>query len=245
MNLKDKNVLITGGTRGIGFALVEKFLEQGANVFTTGTSENSLKDLKSKLPKLNPDNLFPVDFASPQDFTAFCKEISKQDIEILINNAGINKIGDSEEISMEDWDRINRVNLRAPMELSQAVIPSMRKKNWGRIINLTSIFAVVSKEKRVSYSSSKFGLIGQSKALSLDLAPQNILVNCISPGFIDTELTRKVLGDEGIKELTAQVPLKRLGRPEEIANIALFLASGLNSFITGQNIIADGGFTSA
>jgi 3-oxoacyl-[acyl-carrier protein] reductase len=126
--------------------------------------------------------------------------------------------------------------------ISSIVSTHMIKNQYGRIINISSIFGEVSKEKRSNYSSSKAGLIGQTQAIALDLAPHGILVNSVGPGFIGTDLTKKVLGEKGIKEMTSQVPLGRLGEPKEISTIVLFLASSQNSFITGQNIIADGGF---
>jgi len=163
----------------------------------------------------------------------------------LINNAGVNKIESISHLSSKDWDWINTVNLKGPFLLTKAVTKTMKKKNSGKIINIASIFGVVSKEKRAAYSSTKWGLIGFTKAVALDMACFNIQVNALSPGFVDTELTQKILGKDGIESLIERIPLGRLAKPEEIANVVLFLCSENNSYITGQNIIVDGGFTSA
>jgi 3-oxoacyl-[acyl-carrier protein] reductase len=125
------------------------------------------------------------------------------------------------------------------------VSETMKKQNSGKIINIASIFSVVSKEKRAAYSSTKWGLIGFTKAAALDMACFNVQVNAVSPGFVDTELTRKILGRKEIKSLTERIPQGRLAKPEEIANVVLFLCSDLNTYITGENIVVDGGFTSA
>jgi NAD(P)-dependent dehydrogenase (short-subunit alcohol dehydrogenase family) len=130
------------------------------------------------------------------------------------------------------------------MVLCRAVLPAMRERSWGRIVNLTSIFGVVSKTGRASYSSSKFGLAGMTASLAVEVAGDGVLANCVAPGFVDTELTRRVLGDAGIAEMINSVPAGRLAQPEEIAHAVQFLASPRNSFITGQSLIVDGGFTS-
>ena len=135
------------------------------------------------------------------------------------------------------------MNLFAPFRLSQAAIPSMLDQNWGRIINISSIWGKISKEYRASYSASKFALDGVTLALAAEYSKNGILVNSVAPGFTDTELTRNVLGDNGIKKLAAGIPIGRIAKPEEIANLVVWLCSEENSYISGQNIIIDGGFT--
>ena len=164
---------------------------------------------------------------------------------MLVNNAGVNKINPIDEIAEEDWDWINAVNLRGPFLITKMLAKKMKEQKSGRVVNISSIFGVVSKEKRATYSTTKWGLIGLTKAIALDLAPHNILVNVVSPGFVDTELTRRILGDKGIDELVGKIPQQRLANSEEISKTVLFLASEHNTYITGQNIIVDGGFTSA
>ena len=149
------------------------------------------------------------------------------------------------EISLDDWDWINAVNLRGPFLLTQAVSEKMKKQKSGKIINIASIFGVVSKENSAAYSTTKWGLIGFTKAVALDLASFSVQVNAVSPGFVDTELTRRILDKKEIEKLVYTIPQKRLADAKEIAKTIIFLASDQNTYITGQNIIVDGGFTSA
>ncbi|OGT14982.1 MAG: dehydrogenase [Gammaproteobacteria bacterium RIFCSPLOWO2_02_FULL_38_11] len=235
MILKGHRALVTGGTRGIGRAIAIALKQAGADVLITGTQENT---------KVPPGYQYEaVDFSDEKFSKLFFGKIKKSDFTILINNAGINKIAPFSEISSKDYENIQRINMRAPFLLSQAVLPAMRKKKWGRIINMASVFGVVSREFRASYSVSKFGLDGMTAALAAEVAKEGILVNTVSPGFIDTELTRSVLGEEGMREMAARIPMKRLGKPEEIAKLVCWLVSPENTYISGQNIIIDGGFT--
>jgi len=234
MNKKYRAV-VTGATRGIGFAIAERLIKDGYDVIATGTSENA------NFP--NGATYHQVDFLDEESVLAFVDFLKNQQVDILVNNAGINKIGEFDSINVDDFDRILRVNLRAPFLLCQAVLPYMKKAQWGRIVNLTSIFGTISKELRASYSSSKFGLDGMTVALSAEVSKYGILANCVAPGVIDTDLTRKILGDNGIKELKAKIPIGRLGQVEEIASLVSWLVSEENSYLTGQNLIIDGGFS--
>ena len=227
--------VVTGGTRGIGFAITERLLKDGLDVITTGTK----KDAKYPVGA----SYYPVDFLSDDSVITFVEFLKQQQVDILINNAGINKIGEFESINMKDFDRILQVNLRAPFQLCQAVIPNMKANNWGRIVNLTSIFGNVSKEYRALYSSSKFGLDGMTAALSAEVSEFGILANSVGPGFIDTDLTRNVLGDKGIAKIQKSIPMKRLGRVDEIASLVSWLVSEENTYISGQNLMIDGGFS--
>jgi len=247
INFQDKSVVITGGTRGIGAATVDAFLESGSKVYATGTNKEVLQELnESARSKTGRLEYLYLDFTS-QDSVSNCLEILlKLDrIDVLVNNAGVNKIDSIDEITDEDWDWINEVNLRGPFLITRALAKKMKEQKFGRIVNVSSIFGVISKEKRATYSTAKWGLIGLTKAVALDLAPHDILVNAVSPGFVDTELTRRILGEKGIDELVEKIPQQRLANCEEIAKTVLFLASEHNTYITGQNIIVDGGFTSA
>ena len=163
----------------------------------------------------------------------------------MINNAGVNKIESVTEILVDDWDWMNAINLKGPFLLTQALAENMKSQNSGKIINISSIFGVVSKGKRAAYSSTKWGLIGFTKAVALELAPFNVQVNAVSPGFVDTDLTHQILKPEDIKQLVETIPQGRLAQPDEIAKVVLFLCSDDNTYITGQNIVVDGGFTSA
>ena len=247
IDLENKTVVVTGGTRGIGAATVEAFLESGARVYATGTDLQVLNELnESAKSKTKPVEYLYLDFTLPDSVSECLGILSKLDrIDVLVNNAGVNKINPIDEIAEEDWDWINAVNLRGPFLITKMFAKKMKEQKSGRIVNISSIFGVVSKEKRATYSTTKWGLIGLTKAIALDLAPHNILVNVVSPGFVDTELTRRILGDKGIDELVGKIPQQRLANSEEISKTVLFLASEHNTYITGQNIIVDGGFTSA
>ena len=240
-----KVVIVTGGTRGIGASMVKEFHKSGAKVIATGTKQHEIDELNSLNEKIGV-KYFQLDFLSNESINQFLKAVSKLDqIDALINNAGINKIDSIDKISEIDWERVNDVNLRGPFILTRTISERLKQQKCGRIINIASIFGVVSKEKRAAYSSTKWGLIGFTKAVALDLAPFNVLVNSVSPGFVDTELTRRIIGPENIKKLIETIPQKRLANPDEIAKVVMFLCSDLNTYITGQNIVVDGGFTSA
>ena len=230
-----KNALVTGGTRGIGAAIAQALFEAGYHVIVSGRSPNG------QAPR--SCSYIHCDFCDPSALEAFAKDVAKLDLAVLVNNAGINKIGLVESYDPADFARIYQVNVAAPFILCRAVIPSMRQRRYGRIVNITSIWGVVSKAGRSAYSASKFGLFGLSRALALEVAADNILVNCLAPGVVNTELTRGVLDEAGIADLVARIPLGRMAQPEEIARYVRFLASEENTYMTGQHIIVDGGFT--
>jgi len=233
-NMKYRAV-ITGATRGIGYAIAERLLKDGLEVIVTGTKKNGNHPAGS--------SYYQVDFLDEDSTNKFINFLKKQQINILVNNAGINKISEFSSIDIEDFDRILRINLRAPFQICQAVIPYMEKIKWGRIVNLTSVFGNISKEYRAAYSSSKFGLDGMTLALAAEVSEKGILANSVGPGIIDTDMTRDVLGDSGIAKLKGQIPMKRLGQASEIASLVSWLVSNENTYMTGQNLMIDGGFT--
>ena len=231
-----KRAVVTGATKGIGEAIASLLIKDGAEVLITGTKivNDSIKDKAE---------YYPVDFTNLntlKEFSLFLKDFSPA---ILINNAGINKISPFENIALEDFERIQKVNVTAPFLLCQAVVPGMKKRGWGRIVNISSIWGKISKQFRESYSTSKFALDGMTTALAAEVAQYGVLANCVAPGFIGTELTRSILSEAEIKELVLSVPIKRLGTPEEVASFVGWLASSENTYISGQNIAIDGGFT--
>ena len=233
-NMKYRAV-VTGATRGIGYAIAERLLKDGLEVIVTGTKKNG------KYPA--GSSYYQVDFLDEDSTNKFINFLKKQQINILVNNAGINKISEFSSIDINDFDRILRINLRAPFQICQAVIPYMEKIKWGRIVNLTSVFGNISKEYRAAYSSSKFGLDGMTLALAAEVSEKGILANSVGPGIIDTDMTRDVLGDGGIAKLKGQIPMKRLGQVSEIASLVSWLVSNENTYMTGQNLMIDGGFT--
>lgn len=245
IDFKNQTVLITGATRGIGRQLADDFAKLGARLILTGTRKDEIKTL-NKLAQKNPENkriYYCVDFTDSKSVNEFIKEIRKnKKIDICVNNAGINKIDYIDEARIKDWDDIMAVNLKAPFLIIREVSRIMKKNRYGRIVNISSIFGVISRPKRSIYSASKFGIRGLTVAASNELAQYNILVNAVSPGFVLTDLTRRILTKKEIVELKKRIPRGRLAAPEEISRVVLFLASPLNTYLTGQNIIVDGGY---
>lgn len=234
-----KTAIVTGGTRGIGKCIVQLLCEQGCDVIYTGTKKPFDSDIKGA-------RFEQIDLSDLASIRKFEEEIivPHPGINILVNNAGINKIELIDEITDEDWERILMVNLTGSMRMTRAVSKNMKKNNHGgKILNISSIFGIVSKTRRNAYSASKTGLIGLTRASALDLAPFNILVNALCPGFTNTELTQSVLSRKDMEDLRQEVPLGRFAEVNEIARAALFLCSDLNTYITGQTLLVDGGFT--
>jgi NAD(P)-dependent dehydrogenase (short-subunit alcohol dehydrogenase family) len=240
MRLAGKKVVVTGATRGIGRAIASAFRTEGAWVIGTGTG-----DVDIAIGDSVCNQHFRADFADVEQIRECAEFIRREEPDVLINNAGINKIQAFAEIELDDFIRIQQVNVIAPLLLSQAAIPAMKRRKWGRILAVSSIWGKISKEYRASYSASKFALDGMMLALAIEHAPDGILANCIAPGFVDTELTRHVLGEEGIRKLLSAVPARRMADVDEIARFAVWLAGPENTYMTGQNIAIDGGFTRA
>ncbi|MDD3296586.1 MAG: SDR family NAD(P)-dependent oxidoreductase [Candidatus Omnitrophica bacterium] len=236
INLSGKTALISGGTRGIGKAMVDLFASSGCKVIYTGT--------KNEEKNLSKDKIFmQLDLAQDKSVKDFFSRLSTLErIDILVNNAGINIIEPISEIENENWQKVLKVNLTGPMLLTREISKKMKRSGGGKILNISSIFGIMSRQKRNSYSASKAGLIGLTKSSALDLAPYNIVVNALCPGFTLTELTTSILSKEEIEALKKEIPLGRFASVEEIARVALFLCSDLNSYMTGQVVIADGGY---
>lgn len=222
IDFSNKKILISGGTRGIGESTAKLFTELGGEVLAIGSKDcNFLKDDIKKF--LEDDKSF-------------------NDIDILINNAGINKINYFGDIDDSDFDDIMKVNVKAPYIISKHVIKNMIKNNWGRIINISSVWGTKSAEQRTSYTTSKFAIKGMTKTMAIEFASNNVLVNSVSPGFTKTELTFKTLSEEQLGDLVKKVPMRRMASSCEIANVVAFLCSDYNTYITGQDIVVDGGF---
>ena len=238
IDFSGKVALVTGGTKGIGKQIAADLLRLGADVYVTGTSSAPPKDSPG-----GTERYLGVDFTNRADTERFLGVVEKMErVDICINNAGINRINPIDETLVGDWDDISAVNLDAPFLVTRCVSKIMKKNHYGRIINISSIFGVISKAKRSLYSMSKFGLRGLTVSSSIDLAPYNILVNSVSPGFVMTDLTQRILGPVEMERMAKEVPIGRFAQPEEISRAVLFLASDLNSYISGQNLIIDGGF---
>lgn len=236
MRFSGKKIFISGASRGIGLAIAHAFRAEGAWVIGTQTGKNSITDDVCQ-------EWVTADFLDMEQIRNCADIVRHAEPDVLINNAGINKIAPFIEIAPSDFQSIQQVNVFAPFLLCQAAIPAMVRRGWGRIVNVSSIWGKISKEHRASYSTSKFALDGMTLALAAEYTANGILANCIAPGFIDTELTRQILGEQGIGTLVSTVPAHRLGQADEIARLALWLASEENTYITGQNIAIDGGFS--
>lgn len=233
--LSGRLALVTGGTRGIGEAIALRLNAMGARVIVTGRQPGQTA----------PDGCHyqAVNFEDSEATARFAEAMSVEAPDILINNAGINRLGPAADIPLADYERIHRVNVLAPIALSRALVPAMRRRGWGRVISIASIWSLRAIAGRAAYASSKFGLDGFSAALAAEVAADGVLVNCVSPGFVDTELLRQVNTAEQIAALVAQVPMKRLAQPAEIAAFVTWLASPENTYISGQNLPIDGGYT--
>ena len=240
LDFDGKTALISGGTRGIGAAIVKQLLASGAKVIALGSSEASIAQAATQNPSVR---YYSVDLKNPAAIETLVASLQNTAIDILVNNAGINRINSVHDISLSDWDDIQHINSRAPFLLSRDLAPKMAARNYGRIVNIASIFGHVTRAKRAAYTTSKAALIGFTKSLALDYAAQNVLVNAVGPGFIDTDMTREILSSDQRAALINQVPAHRLGTPEEIAQLITFLVSENNTFVTGQHVVADGGFT--
>lgn len=245
INFVDKTILITGATRGIGKTLADELFMLGANLLLTGTNENEVLELNQNAVN-NKENkkYFCVDFTEKKSFDLFVEELNKEHkIDCLVNNAGINILNSIDLIKIHDWERMVAVNLTAPLFLTSFISKKMKLNNYGRIVNIGSIFGSLSKEKRVCYTSTKYGIHGITVSSSIDLAQDNILINTISPGFVLTDLTKKNLSTSEIEDLNSKIPIRRFANSYEITKPIIFLLSSFNTYLTGQNIIIDGGFT--
>lgn len=220
--MQPHRALVTGASRGIGAATAQALREQGVDVLTPTRQELNLDD--------------------PASIQTYVQAQGGQ-IDILVNNAGINVLDALEDIAPDNWQRMVQVNLTAPLLLIQGLTGGMKARNWGRIVNLSSIFGVVTKERRGAYSAVKSGLNGLTRTAAVELAPHGVLVNSICPGYVETELTRANNSPEELQKIAATIPLNRLAAPEEIAHMIALLCSDANTYLTGQTLIVDGGFT--
>lgn len=245
LDFRDRIVLITGGTRGIGKKIAEDIHALGAEVLITGTNVNEVNSLNKEAIKYGyKKKYFVLNLLDKESINIFLQQIMLYEkIDALVNNAGINRLNHIQNVIVSDWDDMVKVNLTSPFLLLNAISNIMIRNNYGRIVNIASIFGVISKEKRAVYSATKFGIHGLTVGCSNDLARYNILVNTVSPGFVLTDLTRKNLSASEMEDLSQQIPIKRMAETTDISNVVVFLLSNLNQYVTGQNIIVDGGFT--
>ncbi len=242
--LEGKNAIITGASRGIGKGIAQVFAEQGANVaFTYSSSVEAAIELESELiSKGVKAKGYKSNAANFDESQLLAQMVVKEfgSIGILINNAGITKDNLLMRMSEEDFDKVVEVNLKSVFNMTKAVQRTMLKQRKGSIINMSSVVGVKGNAGQTNYAASKAGIIGFSKSIALELGSRNIRSNVIAPGFIETEMTEK-LDEETVKSWRAAIPLKRGGTPSDIANVCVFLASDMSSYITGQTLNVDGG----
>ena len=242
--LEGKTAIITGGSRGIGKAIVEIFVKQGANVaFTYSSSSDAAKAIENKLSTKNVKvKSYKSDASNFEEAQLLTASVLEEfgSIDILVNNAGITKDNLLMRMSEEDFDRVIQVNLKSVFNMTKAVQRTMLKQRKGSIINMSSVIGVKGNAGQSNYAASKAGIIGFTKSMAIELGSRNIRSNAIAPGFIVTEMTEE-LGEETIKQYFEAIPIKRGGTPEEIANACVFLGSDMSSYITGQVLNVDGG----
>ncbi len=236
MSDDNRYAFVTGASRGIGKAIAEQLEKEGFSIVAAASNETSVPDTQSHYKWIF------IDFAVEDIVTSIIKDIPEEiRFDVVINNAGINRIIPVPEVSPEDFDAVFNVNMKAPYFIIKSLLPKMNR--GARIVNIASIWSVLSMEKRSLYSSAKSALAGLTRALAVEFADMEILVNTVSPGFTKTDLTESSLGKKEMESITNKIPLKRMAEIEEIAKIVCFLAGSQNTYITGQNIIIDGGYT--
>ena len=239
MNLKNKKILITGATGGIGNSLVKKFYDFETNIIATGTNEAKLNNLKENYPNIKIKK-FKLD--EHNKIENFIEDIYKEldGLDVLVNNAGITLDNLSIRLTEENWKKVLDVNLTSTFLMCKYSIKKMLKNKYGKIINITSIVGHTGNLGQSNYAASKAGIIGFSKSLAIEYAKKKININCISPGFIRTEMTEKI-NEDFKKILISKIPSGDLGTGEDVSNCAAFLASSLSDYITGETIHVNGG----
>ena len=239
-NLNNKNIIVTGASGGIGNSIIEKLTAAGANLLASGTKIEKLEKLKSKFNKIKILKFDISQSGKIEDFIEEATNVLGGKLDCIINNAGITQDNLAIRMSLDEWDKVIKVNLTSTFLLSKFAIKKMLKNKSGKIINITSVVGHTGNLGQANYTASKAGIIAMSKTLSLEYAKKNINVNCISPGFIKTEMTDKI--DEKFKEIIiSKIPASRLGEPEDIANAVLFLASNQSDYINGETLHVNGG----
>lgn len=214
--------LVTGASRGIGAAIVAQLEQDGCRVLTPSRSE--------------------MDLALPNSIEQYLANLH-EDVDILVNNAGINQVGALDELELTNVTSTLQVNLLAAFQLAQYLSKGMKQRKYGRMVNISSLWSLVARSGRTSYAMSKTAINGMTRSMAIELAPYNTLVNAVAPGYVLTDLTRQNNSPEEIEKIAQAIPIKRLAAPEEIANMVAFLCSEKNSYLTGQTIFVDGGYT--
>tara|TARA_A100001234_G_C12521274_1_gene340361 strand:+ start:33 stop:770 length:738 start_codon:yes stop_codon:yes gene_type:complete len=239
-DLKNKNIIITGASGGIGNSIVKKLYECGANILASGTKTEKLERLKSNFENIKILKFDISDSEKIENFIDDATNVLGGNLDCLVNNAGITKDNLAIRMNLEEWKNVIDINLTSTFLCSKYGIKKMLKNKSGKIINITSVVGHTGNLGQSNYTASKAGIIAMSKSLAIEYAKKNININCISPGFIQTAMTEKV--DEKFKEIIlSKIPSARLGQPEDIANAVLFLASNQSDYINGETLHINGG----
>ena len=239
-DLKDKNIIVTGASGGIGNSIIEKFIEAGANILATGTRVEKLEQLKNKYSQIKT---LKFDISQSDKIEEFIDNAITElggSLDCLVNNAGVTQDNLAIRMSIEEWKKVIDINLTSTFLLSKAAIKKMLKNKSGKIVNITSVVGHTGNLGQANYTASKAGIVAMSKSLAIEYAKKNININCISPGFIQTAMTDKL--DDKFKEaIISKIPSARLGEPADIANAVVFLCSNKASYINGETLHVNGG----
>ena len=239
-DLKDKNIIITGASGGIGNSIVKKLNESGANILASGTKIEKLEELKKEYEKIN---ILKFDISQSEKIEEFIENATKElggSLDCIVNNAGITQDNLAIRMSLDEWRKVIDINLTSTFLMSKFSIKKMLKNKSGKIVNITSVVGHTGNLGQVNYTASKAGIVAMSKSLAIEYAKKNININCISPGFIKTAMTDKI--DEKFKEtIISKIPSARLGEPDDIANAVAFLCSDQSTYINGETLHVNGG----
>lgn len=241
IDLTGRSALVTGSTRGIGRAIAQTLAESGAKVAVVGRDRSRAEEAASQMPNGSARG-FACDVTDPASVTKVVEDVEKEfgAVDILVNNAGLTRDNLLMRLKDDDWDAVIDANLRGAFVAIRAATRGMMKRRWGRVINVASVVGIVGNKGQANYAASKAGLIGLTKSVAKELASRNILANAVAPGFIETDMTA-AMTPEARTSLSQQIPLARLGTPNDIAGIVGFLASDYATYITGQVFVVDGG----
>ena len=240
IDLKNLNIILTGATGVIGNSILDKLVSAGANILATGTNEQKLKIIKDKYKDLNAVRFDISDHGKIDQFVEDCSKNFSNKIDVLINNAGITQDNLSLRMKEDEWKRVIDINLTSTFLISKSVIKKMLKSKSGKIINVTSVVGHTGNIGQANYAASKAGIVAMSKSLALEYGKKNITVNCVSPGFIVSDMTAKI-SEEHTDLMKSRISLNKFGNPEDVANSIAFLSSNLSDYITGETIHVNGG----
>ena len=240
IDLANLNIILTGATGGIGSEILNKLIKCNANVIATGTNEEKLNKLKKNFPNIIIKKFDISNHISIESFIDECNKDFNNKIDVLINNAGITKDNLSIRMKDDEWNKVIEINLTSTFLMSKNTIKKMLKNKNGKIINITSVVAHTGNLGQSNYAASKAGIVGMSKSLAIEYGKKNITINCISPGFIKSDMTDKI-NEDYIQKLREKISLGKFGNPEDVANAVIFLSSSLSDYITGETIHVNGG----